>query len=113
MTPAYKCFDSAFRSGIAVFCSGTSFIAPRLPRFFVFCLLAMFLSAVAGARARAAIPSPETAVAEIAQDPKLQKLVQQADAALLNGDVKLALVLLKEAVLLQPRNGELHARLGI
>lgn len=96
-----------------MFRSGTNMIATRLPRFVPLCIVLVLPGVWGIAPASAAPSSPDNAVTEIAQDPKLAKLVQQADAALLNGDVKLALVLLKEAVLVQPRNGELHARLGI
>lgn len=47
-----------------------------------------------------------------AADTRLAKLLRDADAAEATGDLKLALIYLKQAVLLFPLNGDLHARVG-
>ena len=63
--------------------------------------------------ANAVLPPANSDVGSPASDSGVARLLRDANTALKSGDVKLALIHLKQAVLLQPRNGELHARLGI
>ena len=78
-----------------------------------------FLGAVAGVcrsgSAEAAAPAAPPATSAVIQAPMssdTRKLLQDAENAQTRGDLGLALIQLKNAVRLAPRNGEIRARLG-
>ena len=74
-------------------------------------ILGLMLVGVSGSFTTATA-APSVNADAVPLDPSIMKLLQDADKAIIAGNLSLALIQLKNAVRLAPQNGEVRARLG-
>src|SRR5437763_8473129 len=75
--------------------------------------MALALSGLPCSDAAALTPAAAIAAKPGAPDPRLTSFLRGADSALKTGNINLAIIQLKNAVQLAPKQGEPRARLGL